>query len=297
MLLVATAIAAPLYIPPEVHGVAEAEAAAIAQVAMAQAQAVFGAGGVEPVEARREYALACTEMRCDRIVGFAVYRIFERYYAHLLIQSPAGEIVGDFDGAAADLDELGVLLGLLARSAGAGKPLHPSVAEHDGVPGDIGHRLPPLAPPEPPQVPDKIVGFSLGLLEPMGDDALAPSFVLTWDYRSERLHWYLEYDAGILINVGGWYGCGGGGVFGDIGAGWFISPRAPTTPYLGARLGLRFEGANCSVAVGAGAQVLAGVELWRTGKNRLYAQLRGGGDFLTAYNNYGFLGLDIGLGF
>lgn len=296
LLLAAVAWADPLYLDPRVYGVDDpAEAGGIHDVALAQLQTVLGAGIVQPPDATRSAADACAAMRCSTYVSVVVYHLFDRYYAHILALGPTGDILGDYDATTDDRGELGIVVGALARSVHTGHPVGP-VARHHGQPGEIGHDQAPRLPGSTPEVPDTIVGFSLGLTEPVGDYRIAPGFAALWVMRMEHRAWFLEYNAGFTVAPDAW-GCGGGGVQGDFGGGWFILPEHDLTPYLSARLGMRFEGANCVTALGAGLTAAAGAEVWRRSHARAWLELDAGGDLLTGSASFSRLGFALGVGF
>ena len=298
LLLASAALASPLYISPKVLGVDDAATASgIAEVAISQLRASLGEGGVEPAESTRSYVAACATFRCDQVVEITVYRIYDRYYAHALALAPDGATLGDYDGTSKDIDGLGVLLGSLARAVEAGHPVSKDVSVHRGQPGEIGHLAPPRAPPPPPDVPDSIAGFSFTLVEPFGDNAISPGFNAAFELRAEKKVWFLDFDSGILVIPTAWYGCGGGGVNANLGAGWFIVQKGDIAPYLVGRGGLRIESAGCNVGAGVGGNLGAGVEILRRTKSRLWIEARIGADLLTAGASWGYGGLNVGAGF
>lgn len=298
LLLAAAALASPLYISPRILGVEDtATASGIAEVAISQLRAALGEGGVEPADSTRSYVAACATFRCDKVVEITVYRIFDRYYAHALALAPDGATLGDYDGTSKDLDGLGVLLGSLARAVAAGHPVTNDVTRHQGRPGEIGHLAPSRAPPPPPDVPDSIVGFSFTLIEPFGDSAISPGFNAAFELRAEKRSWFLDFDSGILVIPTAWYGCGGGGVNANLGAGWLMLRDGDITPYLVGRGGLRIESAGCAVGAGVGGNAGVGVEWGRRKSSRMWVEARVGADLLTAGASFGHAGVNLGIGF
>ena len=118
---------------------------------------------------------------------------------------------------------------------------------------------------------EQVTGFKAAFTYPVGYVAeIAPMLNIGFNGRFESTHSFLEFGAGFVIPGGIDAERTYGGVYGELGANWYLG-SASTSPYLGAGVLPRLAS---STIINLAPYVQAGLMFFRESSSRLYADLR-----------------------